>query len=130
MPIRVEWEDETRICLRHTVSIPWGADDIRAATLETARLVAAEAHRVDIVVDARLIESLPPGAMAQMRFIEAMLPPNTGYIVVVSRDASLRTVVKYVGDIIPKFAQDLYFVGTLDDATALLDDLTKRDAGP
>lgn len=128
MAIKVHWDNEAKTIIRQTFDGRWTWDDLYAALACVANMSASVSHRVDAIVDVSRADLIPGGSIFNLNSkrhadkLASRSDLNRGTIVVVGANGLMRTLYDTFRSLYSDKATDVYFVQTLDDARALLNE--------
>ena len=128
MTINVSWRDETETVIQYTCASAWDWTDLHQAVKGSADLMDTVDHVVHQVIDLGGYSQLPKGnALGHFRLVMqvSMGHANSGHVIMTNPNAFGRALANTFMRIYRKegIADRFHFVGTLDEAQALLEDL-------
>ncbi len=121
MTHEVVWLDDRRTILHQRYLNGFSLTDFYLAAEASAAMLATVDHPVDIIISMEA-KSLPKlnGAFSLAQYVNRIVPPNQRLVVAVGVNSLLRSMVEASRKIAPKATEKTYFVDTLDDALALI----------
>ena len=122
MPIQVLWENEEQSVVRWHFTDPWTWQDFNAAQSRCHALMDTVPNTIDIILDLRETEHLPPGAFFRSKRHLDMLHPRAGIVVIVGANIVAQHIYKTLGQMYPilKAKYLMGFADTIEGAHATL----------
>ncbi|MCA9884672.1 MAG: hypothetical protein KC708_16955 [Anaerolineae bacterium] len=118
MVFKVTWYNTNKTVVLQQYEGEATKDDLYEMAKESARLLNSVSHKVHLIVDERKMDNVLN--TSDMRFLDKLVPPNQGAVVVLVPDHRLRykEVIHNMGNkIAPKaFVDETIFASTLEEA--------------
>jgi hypothetical protein len=97
MHITMDWDNSEKTILRMTFADGWTWDDLYVIAPVAASQMRSVEHTVHVLVDNTRTRRLAEGGPSRAVDLMKALPPNLGYVVVVTHNLAVRRVLKSVG---------------------------------
>ena len=128
MTVRVDWDDPDHSILLYSFSPKWTWDELYEAADKGLVMADTVSHTVDVIVDFRTSQGLPPKAFAQFNRLSRMPTPQTGLVVITGGGTLLLSLfnlfILIAGSSAPKYC----WVSDLNKAYSTL--AARRTASP
>ena len=125
MGIQVVWDSDSKRSLRFVYTGRWTWDDFFVARTQADALMSSVSYKVDVIVDVRDSDALPPGVLFKMReIIRRGTHTNEGITVIVGASTLIRSIYDTFSKVYGRFTVGLpiSFAPTIDDAHKLIFD--------
>ncbi len=116
MSITVEWDNDEKTIIRYTYTNRWTWDEFYAAQAQQNRMQETVSRRVNVLVDARNIQTLPDDFLTHLKRVMTERHPQTGLTVIVSSSGFLRSLFNLASRLFPSGTADTRFVSSEEDA--------------
>jgi hypothetical protein len=127
MTVTLDWDNAEKTILRLTLADGWEWEDLHVVLPVGFSLMQSVDHTVHILVDHTRTNHLAHGALSRAIDLMDKLPPNLGYVVVVTHILPLRRALKTIGFITGGRGQRLYSTATFDEAYRLMASYKSRE---
>lgn len=128
MPVTVDFDNDARTIVRYVFESRWTWDDFYVCWDWMNATLDASDHKIAMIVDMRGSSHIPVDALLHARALERQLHPNyAGALACVGMTTLSTLYTNLVSKLAPEIADrhTVYFVSTLEEAHALLDDWLK-----
>ncbi len=116
MTVRVDWDDPDHSILLYSLSCRWTWDELYEAADKGLAMADTVSHTVDVIVDFRISQGLPPKAFAQFNRLNRMPTPQTGLVVITGGGTFLLSLFNLYILIAGSSASKYCWVSDLDKA--------------
>jgi hydroxymethylpyrimidine/phosphomethylpyrimidine kinase len=120
MSVKVSWYDDEKTIVLQTFGKDVTAEDWREAARLSNALLTSVDHTVDIIITYTQLTKLPPNLFSASRYVESLIPPNQGVVVVVATQAIIAAFNELMRRLMPKVVNDSVMVSTIDEALAYI----------
>ncbi|RMG82403.1 MAG: hypothetical protein D6712_14685 [Chloroflexi bacterium] len=120
MGIEVYWDDDEHRIMRHVYTDPWTAKDVYSALTYMHELLDAINHQVQLIIDVRQSQSVPPGILRAVRQVLYKHHPNQGTAYIVGANTIMLSTYRVLRYLYPPITKSYRFANTLDEAYALI----------
>lgn len=122
MAYQIRWYNRQKTVVLQQYSDDVTKDDLYKMARESADMLKSVSHTVHLIIDERSVDNML--TTTDMQFLEKMVPPNQGAVVVVVAEHKLKykSIVQGMGNKIAPhaFAKETVFVSSLEKAQAYL----------
>jgi hypothetical protein len=126
MTIQISWDNDAHTILRYQFEAEWHWEDLYKAIGEGLKLADGRHTAIDTIFDASADVRLPPGNMLfHSRRLLDVLPPQRGFVVILSNQPLLRNVVGIINQV---YKTNFAIAHNLNEARALIADF-RADRG-
>jgi hypothetical protein len=126
MAIKVTWVNSEKTIAQYNFEGRWTWDDLYHAVQEIKTMLDSVPHQVDIVIDLRNNQSVPPGTLIHLRSITLAASPNWGMGVFVGVNGFIRTLLTTFVKVYPKLGGRYAIVESPEAALALIAERRKK----
>lgn len=115
MPVQVEWDNDEHSIIRLKFEGKWVLEELYPALAEMYRLMGAEDHTVDGIVDMTHASTLPSNILSIRGTIERNKPTNRGLTAI----AGANTLIRSMSNILNRVRRedsDYIFTTTVEEA--------------
>lgn len=121
MPIITCWDDPQQTIYHMLLRHGWKAEELLQAAKYSHREIQRVKHLVYTLVEIEGKFKPPPGLLRVLADLPFDIPPNRLFIVVVSTDAIVKTIMNIMRTIAPSYFRAMHQVNTLDEAYLLIE---------
>jgi hypothetical protein len=125
MSVKVSWFNDKKTIVIQTFGKDVTADDWREAARLSNALLTSVDHVVDIIITYTELTKLPPNLFSASKYVESLIPPNQGMVVVVATQAIIGAFNELMRRLMPKVVNDSVMVNTIEEAQAYIN--ARRD---
>ena len=122
MPITIRQDDDDPNLLWQIFQGQWTVDEYVQSVDEINKAIKAHPKTVDVIADMTLSGSPPAKLLSVAGHLERATPDNRGTVVVVGSGLFVKTLLRVVESLTPRFSKDLYTADTVDDARSIIAD--------
>jgi hypothetical protein len=121
MGITVEWIDGERTLLLWKVREPWTWEELDVAFRELIYYIKSVSYDVDVLVDARRIESVPKNILSMIDTRYSIYPANMKSVLLIGAPSMIEAVIAVMRQLHPATFSRFRFVKNFDEAYRLVD---------
>lgn len=118
---QIGWDNNDKTVVLQQYAPPVSNDDLLRLAEESAAMLKTVPHIVHLIVDERGIRQIL--SKADLRYLERLVPPNQGAVVVVVEPADLpyKAITQRLGNLVaPHAVSQTYFATSLEEARSIL----------
>jgi hypothetical protein len=130
MMITAEWFSPQQTAVIVTARPPWAWEDFYALQQRHQKTLDTLDHMVDLIIDFTHSGKLPPNAFRHLRTLRLRAHPNRGLVIMVGFNPYLQTVLNVLAQLNPTTTNRLRLVGTMAEATRLVQESQQTRAKP
>jgi hypothetical protein len=120
MSVKVSWYNDEKTIVLQTFGKNVSAEDWREAARLSNALLTSVDHTVDLIITYTELTKLPANLFSASKYVESLIPPNQGLVVVVATQAIIGAFNELMRRLMPKVVNDMVRVNTLEDAEAYI----------
>lgn len=100
--IELDWDDTEKTIIRYTFFDPWTWDEYYATNPKRDRMFAETSQVIDIILDFRKGNHLPPQAMTHMRKVGSWDSPQRGVVIILGVHSMLQLLANIMSSLFPQ----------------------------
>lgn len=116
MGLKADWFDDEQTILLYTFDGQWTWDDLLVLIEQANTMTRSVRHQVDTIIDLRLNQSYPFGALMRFRSLTATAPDNWGMAVFVSENDFIGNLLATLTKVFPVIGLRYVMTDTIDAA--------------
>lgn len=128
MPVAVDWYPSTDNIIVYEFIEGWTWQEFHAAIDRAIELSHQVEHTVYYIANVHKTESIPRGALRQVKSIMSKMPANWGATIVVQHNLFVKTLAESFTRIYPKYGKNFPVVSSMEAAIALVEELQRAVA--
>jgi hypothetical protein len=102
--IELEWDDSEKTIIRYTFFDPWTWDEYYATNPKRDRMFTETHEVIDIILDFRKGNHLPPQAMTHLRKVGSWDSPQRGVVIILGVHSMLQLLANIMSSLYPQSA--------------------------
>ncbi|NWF70706.1 MAG: hypothetical protein HXY40_16600 [Chloroflexi bacterium] len=120
MPIKLWWEDENQTIFYWHFEGLWTWEEFHTYLPAASEAQRSARHRVDVILDMRQTDYLPPAAVTNVRQALSAMPDNVGMLVLVGPNIFVKAALALFASLYRESAKKFTMVETLEQAHDLI----------
>jgi hypothetical protein len=124
VPVSMDWDNPERTIIRVTFEGVWGADDIYRMINKGVSMLETVDHPVDSIFDFTNSTFSPKNLLSTAEKMENELKTNHRLAILVKANIYIKSLLKVARVFAPQALANLHFVGTIDQAYAIISEQT------
>jgi hypothetical protein len=120
MPIKMYWGDEGHSIFCWYFEGNWTWEEFHYFMPEAVVAQRRTGHRVDIIMDMRNTDYLPPAAVTHVRQALAAMPDNIGHLVVVGPNVFVKAALSTFRSLYKETSKKFIVAETMEEAESLI----------
>ena len=122
MPITTRRDENDPNLLWQIFQGQWTVDEYVQSVDEITKIIKAHPETVDLIGDMTLSGSPPAKLLSVAGHLERATPDNRGTVVIVGSGLFIKTLLRVIENLTPRFSKNLYTADTVDEAYAIIAD--------
>jgi len=120
MPITIRWDDDDPNVLWQVFEGQWTVEDYIQSVDEITQAIKAHPETIDLIGDMTRSGSPPAKLLSVAGHLDRTTPDNRGTVVIVGSGLFIKTLLRVVENLTPRFSKNLYTADTVDEAHAMI----------
>ena len=126
MPVSMDWDNAQRTVIRVTFDGTWEIKDIHLIINKGVSMIESVDHDVDTIYDFTRSKFSPKHILTTVDYMENSHNIHERLMIMVNASVYIRSLTKVAAVMAPKTFADVRFVNCLEDAYALIAQVTEK----